>query len=183
MITLKIDVPAYELVYEKAHLRRVLRSAGAEVAAVAKQMILRSAGSGRQYRGSGGGKSYRGYRKGPYIASAPGQAPVSVTGTLARSLVVRPFRSGEGVAIRDLMFYATILEGGFAAGGRSAGKSSSMRKARAAGSRQRRLSATRSMQPRPFLTAALAAREKSIGERVKAAVLEGIKFQRLKAAA
>lgn len=172
MFNLKIEVPPTAFVYDKTQLRRVLRAAGAEVAAVARAMIRRSAGAGRTYRKPGGG-SYR--------ASAPGQAPVSRTGALAKSLKLRPFKNGDGIAIRDSQFYATILESGFTGGGRSGGKLSSITKARRSGKKQRRMSAARAMKPRPFLTAALSQRAEGIEQRLKRAVIEGGKFERLKA--
>lgn len=161
------------LAFEKKRLKALMRSAGTEIAALARALIRRSARGGRVYRGSGGNK-YRPYRPGRYSASAPGEAPANVTGTLARSIKVRPFKSGEGVAIRDTMFYALFLERGARGGGRK----------RSAGQRVRGKSGTatdRVLLPRPFLSTALERRQSSIGERLKAAVLDGIEFRRMKA--
>ncbi len=149
-----VDPANAVFVYDKKQLKKVMRQAGAEVAASAKRMI-RASGGGRVYRGSGGAK-YRPYRRGRYTASAPGQAPANVTGTLLASIKVRPFKSGEGVAVRAGAFYAVFLEGG-AKGGRGA---------------------SRVLQPRPFLSQALDAKQASLGDRIRAAVADGVTFKR-----
>jgi hypothetical protein len=155
---------SYVLSYGKKRLKALMRRAGAEVAAVARALIRRSAGGGREYRGSGGGRYRGGYKPGHYTASAPGQSPVSVTGTLARSIKVRPFRSGEGVAVRDAAFYALFLEKGARGGGRKGSKAGR----------------ERVLLPRPFLTAALEQREASIAQRIKDSIVNDIEFKRVK---
>lgn len=155
MIQLKVTLKGGQLEYNKRKLKAVMRAAGGEVAAVTRAMI-RSAGGGRTYRGSGGSK-YRPYRKGAYQASPPGSAPANVTGTLLRSIVVKPFRSGEGVAIRQTIFYSRFL----AKGAKGPGK--------------------RIMAPRPSLSLALDQRGPSISTRIAESVTEDIKFVRQKA--
>ena len=174
-LSLKIAVPPYAFTIDKKLLRATLRRAGAEVAAVARRKITTAVGGGVIYRGPGGSAAkYRGgYTPGKYQASAPGQPPVSVTGSLAKSIKVRPFKSGEGVAIRDTQFYALFLEKGAKGGGRKS----------VGGTRVRGksgIAAARVLAPRPFLQTALAERETSIAQRVKEAILQGVKFQRLK---
>ena len=113
--SLKVTVPVVALVYDKKVLKQTLRVAGNEVAAGTRRLIRSSAGGGKVYYGTGGGRSAAkrgGYHKVRYTASAPGQAPVSLTGTLLRSVKVRPFKSGEGVAIREGVFYAVMLQAG-----------------------------------------------------------------------
>ena len=169
---LSITAPSYEFEYNKKHLRAVMRAAGAEIARVARASI-RGSGTGIVYRGTGGGSSaaFRGgYRKGHFQASAPGQAPAKVTGTLAKSIRVRPFKSGEGVAIRDTAFYAVMLEGGAKGGG--PGRKFRNRRSGVGGSRV--------LQARPFLTAALTARQTSIAGRIEASVQQDIAFVRVK---
>lgn len=156
------------ITYEKKQLKALMRKAGQEVAALARSLIRRSVGGGRLYRGSGGSK-YRPYKAGSYTASGPGQAPVSVTGTLARSIVARPFKSGEGVAIRDTMFYALFLEKGARGGGRKSGLKGKAKSATG-----------RILEPRPFLTAALAQRSGSIESRLRDTILRDIAFVRQK---
>lgn len=169
IVNLKITIAGgYELIYGKKQIKSLMRKVGAEIASLARALIRRSAGGGRTYRGSGGSR-YRPYRPGHYTASAPGQAPVSVTGTLAQSIEVRPFKSGEGVAIRDTAFYALFLEKGAMGGGRKGGM-----KGRAANKTGRIL------LPRPFLTTALDQRAQSIGERVKNTIVSDIEFRRIK---
>lgn len=163
MIRLQITAPSVALVYEKRRLKKLMRQAGAEVAAVARALIRRSEGGGQTY--------YRDGRK--YQASIPGGAPVSVTGDLLRGIKVRPFKSGEGVAVRDTVFYALFLEGGAKGGGRRGGK----------GARNKRgvAQTSRVLQPRPFLSLALAQRQESIGQRLRDSIVQDIAFKRMKA--
>lgn len=169
LVNLQITISnGAELFYGKKHLKALMRKVGGEIAALARALVRRSSGTGRTYRGSGGSR-YRPYKPGHYQASSPGQPPVSVTGQLAQSIKVRPFRSGEGVAIRDTMFYALFLEKGAQGGGRKGGLRGK------AGARTGRV-----LLPRPFLTAALDQREASISTRVKAAVMQDIEFRRIK---
>jgi Bacteriophage HK97-gp10, putative tail-component len=164
---LRIDVPSYAFTVDKKELRRALRGAGNEVAAVARSLIKRSQGSGRIYYKPGGGR---------YQASAAGQAPVSRTGNLATSIKVRPGRRGDSVSVRDSAFYALILQAG-AKGGSGSGKKGVKGKRNKRG----KVSSQRTLEPRPFLTTALTQREDSIAARVRAAVVDGVKFQRIKA--
>ena len=175
MIKLEVKIAGGSLlVMNKAKMRAILRRAGSEVASVARSLIRRSAGGGKTYRRPGGGT---------YQASGPGQPPASRTGTLANSIKVRAFKSGEGVAIRDTAFYAVFLEGGAHGGGRKGGgwrvagqkiTASRMRGAEGANT-------ARVLEPRPFLSTALQSREASIGDRIRAAVTQGIEFRRQKA--
>jgi hypothetical protein len=151
-VRLAIVVPrGYTVVYGKKKLKALLRKAGAEVAAAARALVRNSSGSGRSYRGGG-----HPYRPGAYVASAPGQAPVSVGGRLAASIKVRPSRDGESVSIRDLAPEALFLEKGAKGRGR------------------------RILAPRPFLTVALDQRRASLEERIKASVVDDIEFRRVK---
>lgn len=175
-IRLAIRVPSVSFTVEKRQMRATLRRAGAEVAALAKSKIKGAARSGRVYYGPGGSAApYRGgYVPGRYQASAPGGAPASITSTLGRSIKVRPFKSGDGVAIRDTAFYALFLEGGAKGGGGGRARTKKNRVKASANSK------TRILAPRPFLTAALGERQDSIGERVKSALIDGITFKRIK---
>jgi hypothetical protein len=192
---LKITVPAIALVYDKKVLRQTLRTAGSEVAAGARRLIRSSAGGGKVYYGSGGGASaaFRGgYKKGRYRASTAGQAPVSVTGTLLRSIKVRPFKSGEGVTVRDTAYYALALEvgarggGGNRFGGNLIPAGTILKNGRVLGHNRLKSGAiakNRILARRPFLTAALAMRESDLTQRVGAAATAGVRMQRLTAAA
>ena len=164
MIKLDVKVSAGSLLsWDKKRLKKLMRQAGQEVAAVARALIRRSEGGGRTYLRDG--------RR--YQASAPGQAPVRVSGALLRGIKVRPFKSGEGVAIRDSEFYARILEGGARGGGRVGGK----------GARNRRgkPQTSRVLLPRPFLSLALTMRQGSLGQRIRAAVMDDVAFKKMKA--
>ena len=167
---IKITVPSYAFTVDKKLLRKTLRAAGSEVAAVARALILRSQGGGASYSKPGGGR---------YHASAPGQPPVSRTGVLAASLSVKPSRSGDRVTVRDSAYYALILEAG-AKGGAGSGKKGVKGRRNKQGKSARPTSA-RVLEPRPFLSVAALQRQDSIAERVRAAMVDGIKFQRIKA--
>jgi hypothetical protein len=169
MIRLAVIVQGGRLELEKQRLRGVVRSAGNEVAAATRSMIRNAAGGGRRYW-LGPGLSYQ--------ASAPGQAPVSRTGRLDGDIVVRPFKSGEGVAVREKQFYALFLEAG-AQGGIGSGKRGVKGKRNPRRGRVRvGTVGVRILLPRPALPVALAQREASIAARVKAAIETGVKFRR-----
>lgn len=172
MINMKIAVAAGRLELDKKHVRTVLRQAGNEVARRARIKLRRQAGGGRLY--------------GSHRASAAGEAPTLLSGKLARSLVVRMFKSGEGVAIRARQFYALFLEAGARGGGNVSGASytikSRLKAARGEGKRRQTAStkgrSTRVLEPRPFLDAALQEAQADIGPRIRDAIVKGIAFRR-----
>jgi hypothetical protein len=172
LIKMSVIVPAARLELDKKMVRATMRQAGQEIAREARRLIRTSQGGGRLYRGPGGSaKAYRGgYIRGSHQASASGQAPASVTGNLARSIVVRPFKSGEGVAIRDTAFYALFLEGGATGGGRMGPRGNKRRGKGGIGT-------TRVMLPRPFLTMALQTQSATLGPRLVRAVEDGVKLR------
>lgn len=162
------------LAFEKKKLRATMRRAGSEVLAVARKK-LGAGGTGRLYYGIGGSAKYRGGpRRMRYQASAPDEAPASVTGTLAKSLKVYPFKSGEGVAVRAGVFYALFLENGAKGGGR-------MRRGGVRVRGKAGIGTARVLDARPFLTTALDERQNSIAARIRAAVVDDIAFKREKA--
>lgn len=177
MIRLAVTVSPGRLILDKKLLRATLRGAGNEVASLARSLVRKSAGSGNQY--------------GRHRASAPGQPPASLSGVLARSIKVRVYRSGDGVSIRDTAFYAKMLEAGAHGGG---GNTRNRANILQAGEKNRRgrvlrgknrmkrsaVSKTRLLEPRPFLTTALAMRQASIGVRIVTSVNQGLKFERQK---
>jgi hypothetical protein len=167
-VKFEINVPQYALTLDKTLLRKTLRAAGAEVAAVARTAIRRSRGTGAIYSKPGGGT---------YQASAPGEAPVSRTGALARSFKVRA-AGPNAVTVKAAIFYAGFLETG-AKGGQGSGKAGVKGKRNKRG-RNASVSSGRVLASRPFLATALANREASIADRVRAAVIDGVKFQRVK---
>ena len=174
MIRLNVSVPfALRLTLDKRGKLAVLRKAGNEVASKARSLIRRAQGGGRTYYG-GGGSKWRPKFHGKYQASAPGQPPVNVTGTLAKSIKVRPFPSGDGVAVRDSAFYALFLEAG-ASGGQGSGRKG------VKGKRNKRSGkvGSRVLAPRPFLSAALSgADERALGARIEEALLRGIALRK-----
>jgi len=181
MFRLQVSVGAGKLELDKRYLRGVFRSAGNEIAALTRSMIRHAAGGGRKYW-LGPGHTYQ--------ASAPGQPPVSRTGRLDSHIVVRPFKNGEGVAIRETTFYALFLAKGAHGGG---GNTQDRRNILLAGETDARgrvlrgrnrlkasaISRTRVLLPRPSLELALEQREASIEARVKEAIMQGLKFKRL----
>jgi hypothetical protein len=171
----------YQLVYGKKRLRALMRKAGAEVAALARSLIRQAEGGGRTYAGSGGSNAQRAYQGGAYVASSPGGPPVSVTGTLASLIVVKPFKSGEGVAIRDKAFYALFLQAG-AQGGVGSGRGGGNGERNKTKRGEIFAVGRRVLLPRPFLSTALDMREASLGERIKASIVDDIEFKRVKVA-
>lgn len=163
MISLNVRVTSTGLVENgKRKLRATMRRAGAEVASVARSELRRAKASGRTYYVKGGAF---------HVASAPGEPPATLSGTLARSLKVYPFKSGEGVAVRARAFYALFLERGAKGGGgrKKAGRN-----------RRGKPTTARVLLPRPFLTKALDSRADSISRRIRAAIVEDIAFKRLR---
>jgi hypothetical protein len=163
MALLNITVPpGWTIRAGKQQLRAVLRGAGAEVVARARALIR--AGS----------------RKHP---SLPGQPPRSVTGKLARSGRVRVWQDGEGVTIRFTQFYALFLSLGAKGGGGDTSKAASfVNPHNSVGLRRMKRSAIskkRVLLPRPFLGPALdQVIAHGLADRVREAVMSGIKFQR-----
>lgn len=172
-LRITVDPPNALLVFDKKQLRMAMRQSGNEVAAEARKLLRSAVGNGRVYRGSGSDK-YRPYRPGHYRASAPGGAPVKVTGTLLRSIKTEIYRNGQR-AIISSEFYGLFLEVGAKGGGK--GKASRNLLRNGSNSRSRTLTTTsRVLEPRPFLSRALAAREASIARRLQAAVAGDLSF-------
>lgn len=175
MIRIQITATGGRLELDKRKLKSVMRSAGAEIRARTRAMLSNSSGAGRVYKGlSGTPWRPKLYLKNGYRASAPGQPPVKVDGELEKSIVVRVFKSGEGVAIRNVKFYSLFLEAGAkgGAGNRKGGK----------GKRNKRggLSSSRVLLPRPALSVALEQAEASLSDRIGAAINDGLTFKRAK---
>ena len=171
------DTPNALWAFDKKLLRRIMRQAGAEVSNAAKALM----------RASAGGRQYHGGRKGKYNASAAGQAPAVRTRNLLRSIKVQPYRNGLGVAVRATEFYGLFLEAG-AQGGESWGGANPAAGKTRRGKRntydkagvRTGLVGKRVVAPRPFLSAAMAQRQSSLGSRIAAAVQDGITFQKKK---
>src|SRR5262245_60757959 len=115
---LKVSISSWgDVALDKRGITALMRAAGNDVRTKTARAINASTGGGRMYRG-GGGNKYRGaYVAGPYTASAPGEPPVRVSGTLKESLKTYVYKSGEGFAVRARMFYALFLEAGARGGG------------------------------------------------------------------
>lgn len=181
MMRVEITVQPGRLELDKRLLKQTMRAAGNEVAAAARAMVRGSSGGGRGY-------FYQGKR---YTASAPGQAPVSRSGQLAGGFKVSVYKSGEGFAVRDRVFYAKMLEGGAKGGGGNARGGNIWRAGTRIGSSRRirganrmktsAINRNRVLQPRPFLSQALLERRESLTQRIVTSINSGMKFQRLPA--
>ncbi|QHC36457.1 HK97 gp10 family phage protein [Komagataeibacter xylinus] len=172
---IQIQISAYAPVFSKKLLRKNLRTAGQEVAAAARRNIRSTIGGGRIYYGAGGSIKYRGgANPGKYRASAPGQSPVNVTGTLARSIKARLLKgkNRDVEAITDSAFYAKFLEVG-AKGGKPGGRNKRSRS-------QLYVSSQRVLAPRQFLSRALAERASSIERRMADAAVKDIVMERVR---
>jgi hypothetical protein len=168
-----------EVALDKRQLKALMRSAGNTVKTKTARLIAQTSGSGRSYRG-GGGSAYRGaYRPGAYRASAPGEPPVTVSGTLRQSLKVYPYPSGEGFAVRERAFYALFLEAGATGGGNPGGSGRGARRAQA---RRHRARATtrRVLLPRPHLDRVMQQEEATLERRVREALTAGLRWRETK---
>lgn len=179
MSTLTTRVKSWaEVSLDKKELRALMRSAGNDIANKTRRLISRGGGSGRLYYG-GGGSAYRGaYRPGRYRASAPGDPPVRITGSLAQSLRTYVWPSGEGFAVRERQFYSLFLEAGAQGGGNPGHKATA--KLRAQGRRARGVYASRVLLPRPHLDRVMAAEAANLERRVGQAMRQGAKWRQTK---
>ena len=171
MVRLQITLQPGMLAYDKTKLRAIFRGAGSEIAGVARRLMRQSQGGGRVY-----------WKKGKrHQASAPSQPPTQLSGSLASSVKVRPFKNLEGVSIRDVAHYALFLESG-ARGGGGDTRAHNLHVTRSGTRRMNKsaISQARVLLPRPYLSTALAQRGPSIEQRIKESILQDIKFRRLK---
>jgi hypothetical protein len=177
---LKLTVTSWgHVVLDKREQKKVMRSAGNAVKAKTAALVNKVSGSGRVYYGGGGtSKGYRGgYVTGSYRASAAGDAPVRVSGTLATTIKNYVFKSGDGFAVRERAFYALMLETG-AQGGRP-GRRNTYKGGKG---RRRRVavSSGRVLAPRPSLDAVMAAEAPDINRRIEAALYQGLTWKQTK---
>jgi hypothetical protein len=166
---LQIQIPKYELDFDKKLIKKIMRQAGTELAAAARAILRQSSGSGRIYNG--------------IQASAPGEPPVKRTGELANSIKTKLLRGGMGVSVTDTAVFALSLEAGAAGGGGK--KGSGQPRVHQKRSLDERIKAAmlkgnnRVLLPRPYLTLALDQKESSIEDRVRRAIQQGIEFKRI----
>jgi len=159
--------PGWAIVAGKARVRALMRGVGNEIAARAKAMIR--AGSATKKRAA-------------KRQSAAGGPPVSRTGDLVRGIKLKLRRDGEGVTIRDIAqgkdaaFYALFLEYGAKHSG------TRVRTPWFNGRENRRQASkisNRVLAPHPFMEPALdQVVANGLADRVRAAVMTGLKFQR-----
>lgn len=183
MSALQLKITSWgELAQDTKALKALMRSAGTDIAAKTRKMIDASGGSGRLYRGGGGAANRGDYRPGAYRASAPGEAPVRVSGSLRGSLKVYPYQTGEGFAVRLRQFYAVWLEAG-AKGGGNPGKGGNLPRNKRTGRRMRAkgVYTQRVLLPRPSLDIVLAREKENLDRRVMAALHSGLTWKQTKA--
>jgi hypothetical protein len=181
MSALKLTVTNWgEVALDKRQLKNLMRSAANDIKGKTARLIAQTTGSGRTYRG-GGGSAYRGtYRPGSYRASAPGEPPVTVSGTLRQSLKAYPYPSGEGFAVRERAFYALFLEAGATGGGNPGGGRAGQRRRAQARRHRARYTTARVLQPRPHLDRVMKQEEANLQRRVRRALDEGITWRETK---
>ena len=178
MSSLKLSVTSWgEIGLDRRELKNLMRSAGRDIQTKTARLLARTDGAGRAYRG-GGGAAYRGaYKPGAYRASAPGQPPTVVTGTLRGSLRTYVYPSGEGFAVRMRAFYAVWLETGATGGGNPFGG----RGRGAAGRRRARGKYTsRVLAPRPALDRVMTQEGPQLDKRVRAALAQALTWKQTK---
>jgi hypothetical protein len=179
LTALKLTIASWGAVeLDNRELKNLMRSAAGTVRTQARRLLARSAGGGRFYAGGGGGAYRGGYRAGRYRASAPGAAPVSVSGTLAASLAARPYKSGQGFAVRARAFYGLFLEAGARGGGNPHGRTRHHERTRPR--RRRRGYGSRVLLPRPFLSRVMDEQAPDLNRRVSLALRAGIKWKATK---
>lgn len=150
--------------FDKRAQRALMRGAANDIKAKTARLISRTGGGGRTY--------HRGAKT--YTASAPGEPPVLVSGTLKGSMKSYVFKDGDGFAVRQRAFYALFLETG-ARGGR-AGSRAGIARAR----RQRRKQAptsVRVLEPRPSLDVVMNREEKNVETRLRKAIDQGMTWR------
>jgi hypothetical protein len=176
---LKLTINSWgQVQLDKRRLKNLMRSAANDIKTKTSRLIATSSGSGRTYRG-GGGSAYRGqYIAGRYRASAPGDPPVRVSGTLQQSLRSYVYPSGEGFVVRERAFYALFLEVGARGGGNPGGQRGGMPNRRAR--RHRGVYTRRVLEPRPSLDRVMAQQEQQLEKRVNAALQEGLTWRETK---
>lgn len=163
MSHLKLKVTSWgEIHLDKKELRALMRAAGNDVKRKTAALIARTGGGGRTYR-LPGGKSY--------VASAPGEPPVMLSGALRTSLRTYVYQDGDGFAVRERQFYSLFLEAGARGGGN--------RRQRAATRRQRRarVASMRVLLPRPHLDKVIEDEKPNIDRRVRKAFEQGLTWR------
>lgn len=169
MINLKIAIRNWgEVHLDKGELKKLMRSAGNDIATKTRRLISRQEGGGRAY-------SIAGKR---YTASAPGEPPVSVTGKLKGSLKTYVYRDGDGFAVRERQYYSLFLE----AGARGGGPGSRLKRNAQARRHARAIAptGTRILEPRPHLDVVMKEQERQLQSRIRTAFDKGLSWKETK---
>src|SRR5579871_3168946 len=93
MAFVEIEIPSYVLFLDNKKLKATLRSAGGEIAGIARGLIRAATKENK------GGKT------------PAGSPPQSRSGVLLASVKVAPSRDGESVSIKDVAYYSRLSEG------------------------------------------------------------------------
>jgi hypothetical protein len=162
---LKLQVKSWGVfAYDQRAQKALLRGAANDIASKTRRLIGKRSGGGRFYRRAGT----------TYQASAPGEPPVMVSGTLKGSLKSYIYKDGSGFAVRERAFYSLFLETG-AQGGRPGSRATT-----ASARRQRRKQAptsARVLEPRPSLDVVMEQEEKNLEKRLTKAFDEGLTWR------
>lgn len=178
MSHLKLSITSWGVVaLDKKGINALMRGAANDVKSKTARLIGRGAGGGRTYRGGGGGAYRGGYRAGHYTASAPGEPPVKVTGSLRSSLKSYVYKEGAGFAVRERQFYSLFLEAGAQGGGNPGKRANAKQRATARRHRARGVYTTRVLDPRPHLDRVIEQEHANIDRRIKAAFEQGLKWR------
>lgn len=170
MINLKINIKNWgEVHLDKRELTNLMRSAGNDVARKTRQLISKTDGGGRFYTIAG--KRYQ--------ASAPGEAPVALSGALRGSLKTYVYKDGAGFAVRERQFYSLFLEAGARGGGNPGGHRAARAQARRH-ARAKNVYTQRILEPRPHLDVVMEQQEKQLQSRIRKAFDEGLKWKETK---
>jgi hypothetical protein len=178
MSHLKMSISSWgEIHLDPKGVRALMRGAGNDVARKTRALISRGGGGGRTYRGGGGGACRGGYKPGHYTASAPGEPPVQVTGSLRNSLKTYVYRDGLGFAVRERQFYSLFLEAGAQGGGNAGQRATAKQRAQARRHRARSAYTARVMEPRPHLDRVMEQEAKNLDARIGAAFEKGLTWR------
>jgi HK97 gp10 family phage protein len=154
MANFEIRVSSATLELDKKFLKKALRQAANQVQKAAIQLINSTAGAGRMY--------------GSHRASAPGQAPATDTGNLAKNFKIK--MKNMTATVSDDAWYALSLEAGSKGGGG---------RKRLGRNRRGVPTTTRIQEARPFLSTALDNNRVDIERKLSIAIQQGIDFKKV----
>jgi hypothetical protein len=179
---LKIVVPHASIEFSKDNIRKALRSAALDVIREARALTQNPNGGGRAY------STPAGMSKGIHYASAAGEPPAMLTGTLNKSFGMRSKGSGTTIILEDNAYYAKFLElgahGGAGTNQKGGKGTSNTYRLNPLTRKKERVAPTptpgqkeRDLEPRPFLSRALVDQTPEIIKKVQDAAVADMKFE------